>query len=136
MIYLRAKLVRILLEFFESNDRRIDHALRVLHHSDCLMDNYPGCDEEVVVAVALLHDIGSKISMEKHGVSTHENQEIHGPDAAEELLLPLGYPPEKIDRIKNIIANHHSPSRYDYPELALLKTADHIVNSSTPPETA
>jgi hypothetical protein len=35
---------------------------------------------------------------------------------------------KKIEIIKNIIGNHHSPSRYDYPELALLKKADQIVN--------
>jgi acetyl esterase len=30
--------------------------------------------------------------------------------------------------VKDIIGNHHSPSRYGYPELALLKEADRIVN--------
>jgi hypothetical protein len=27
-----------------------------------------------------------------------------------------------------VIGNHHSPSRYDYPELVVLKEADRIVN--------
>jgi len=30
--------------------------------------------------------------------------------------------------VKEIVGNHHSPSRYDYPELEVLKEADRIVN--------
>ena len=44
------------------------------------------------------------------------------------MLSGFAFPPEKTRIVKNIIGNHHSPSRYDYPELAVLKEADRIVN--------
>ncbi|MEK7271019.1 MAG: hypothetical protein AAB215_08795 [Planctomycetota bacterium] len=55
-------------------------------------------------------------------------QEDYGPPAAEEILRAVGFPEEKIGKLKDIIGNHHSASRYPYPELEILKKADLIVN--------
>ena len=128
MKYLRAQLVRVLVEYFGADDRRIEHALRVLHHADAIVANRPACDPEIVIACALLHDVGIKVSEEKHGYNNGKTQEEYGPPVAENLLNSIGFPREKIEIVKNIIGNHHSPSRYDYPELVVLKDADRIVN--------
>jgi HD superfamily phosphodiesterase len=128
MEYLRAKLTRVLVRYFGGDDRRIEHALRVLHHADHMMESRPGCDSDIVIASALLHDIGIRVSEEKHGYNNGQTQEEYGPPIAEELLSSIGFPAEKIEIVKNIIGNHHSPSRYDYPELSLLKEADQTVN--------
>ncbi len=128
MKHLRAKVVRVLAEHFGSDDRRIEHALRVLHHADTLMASHPACDPDIVIACALLHDVGIKASEDKHGYNDGKTQEKYGPPVAETLLNSIGFPPEKIEIVKNIIGNHHSPSRYDYPELGVLKDADQIVN--------
>ncbi len=128
MKYLRAQLVRLLVEYYDSDHRRIEHALRVLHHAERIMDDYPGCDAEIVIASALLHDVGIKISEEKHGYNDGKTQEEYGPPIAGNLLDSIGFPSNKTETVKNIIGNHHSPSRYRYPELAVLKEADQIVN--------
>ncbi len=128
MKFLRAKLTRLLVDTFASDDRRIEHALSVLRTAESMLESYPGCDPEIVMASALLHDIGIKMSEEKHGYNNGVTQEQYGPPVAEGLLVSIGFPPEKIEIVKNIIGNHHSPSRYDYLELALLKKADQIVN--------
>ena len=125
---LRAKLVRVLIEYFGADDRRIEHALRVLHHADRLTAAHPGCDADIVIASALLHDIGIKVSEERHGYNNGRTQEEYGPPVAGDLLDSIGFPAAKTQIVKNIIGNHHSPSRYDYPELAVLKEADQIVN--------
>jgi len=80
--------------------------------------------------VALLHDIGIKISEEKLGHNNGKTQEEFGPPVAEELLMSIDFPAAKIAIVKDIISNHHSPSRYNYPELELLKKADRIVNKN------
>jgi len=128
MQYLRAKLARVLLNLFAGDDRRIEHALRVLHHTDGLIGEYAGCDPEIAIACALLHDVGIKLSEEQLGYNNGKTQEEYGPPVAEALLGRIGFPVPKIEIVKNIIGNHHSPSRYDYPELALLKEADRLVN--------
>jgi HD superfamily phosphodiesterase len=128
MKFLRAKLTRVLVDYFAADDRRIEHALSVLRTADSLIEGYPGCDPDIVVASSLLHDIGIKMSEEKHGYNNGATQEQYGPPVAGEQLASIGFPPEKIEIVKNIIGNHHSPSHYDYPELALLKKADQLVN--------
>ena len=128
MDYPRAQIVRTLIEYLGPDDRRIEHALRVLYHSERIMQGKPDCDMEVVVACGLLHDIGIKVSEEKLGYNNGKTQEEYGPPVAEKLLCSIGFPPEKTEKVKQIIGNHHSPSKYDYPELEVLKEADRIVN--------
>jgi HD superfamily phosphodiesterase len=126
--YLRSKLTRILIEYFEDDDRRIEHALCVLHHSEKILESCNNCDDEIVIAAALLHDIGIKQSEAELGYNNGITQEKYGPPIAENLLTKIEFPAQKIETVCNIIGNHHSKSRYDYPELEVLKKADRIVN--------
>lgn len=128
MTHLRAKVTRALIDFFGDDDARIEHALRVLHHADVIIADHPSSDPDIVIAAALLHDVGIKVSEEKHGYNNGKTQEEYGPPVAGEILDSIGFPPEKTEIVKNIIGNHHSPSQYDYPELVVLKEADLIVN--------
>ena len=70
------------------------------------------------------------MSEQKHGYNNGKTQEEYGPPVAERLLETIGFPPDKMQIVTNIIGNHHSPSRHDYPELSVLKAADTIVNKS------
>ncbi len=131
MEYPKAKIARILIEYFNSDNRRIEHAFAVLKESELLQArNDTVYDDEIVIAAALLHDIGIKISEEKLGYNNGKTQEEYGPPEAEELLRNINFPSKKIKIVKEIISNHHSPSKYDYPELELLKQADRIVNKN------
>ncbi len=124
----RSKIARALIEYFGQDDRRIEHALKVLFHAERIYLDNPAGDPEIIIAVALLHDIGIKISEQELGYNNGKTQEQYGPPIAEQLLHDIGFPPEKIIIVSQIIGNHHSPSRYDYPELRILKEADQIVN--------
>jgi len=128
MDYIRAQITRLLIDYFETDNRRIDHALRVLYHSENIMKEYEHYDEEIVIATALLHDIGIKMSEELHGYNNGITQEKYGPNVAKKLLESVNFLDEKITKVCEIIGNHHSPSRYDYSELEILKKADDIVN--------
>ena len=128
MKYLRAQLVKALVGLFGADDRRIEHAMRVLHHAEIIMAGKSACDPEIVIASALLHDVGIKVSEDKLGYNNGRTQEEYGPPVAETILNTIGFSGDKIEIVKNIIGNHHSPSRYSYPELAVLKEADGIVN--------
>ena len=129
MEYPKAKITRLLIDYFASDNRRIEHALTVLKEAELLQRQSDTVyDDEIVIASALLHDIGIKISEEKLGHNNGKTQEEYGPPIAEELLKKIDFPAAKIEVVKNIIANHHSPARFGYPELELLKKADRIVN--------
>ena len=128
MEYLRTNIIKKLINYFDDDNNRIEHALRVLYHSETIMMKHENYDEEIVIACALLHDIGIKISEEKFGYNNGKTQEEFGPDVAGELLSSICFPADKIEKVKEIIGNHHSKSRYDYVELEILKEADKIVN--------
>jgi HD superfamily phosphodiesterase len=126
--YCKGKITKLLIDYFGNDFRRITHALEVLKHTEKIMENTESCDYEVLVASALLHDIGIKQSEDRLGYNNGKTQEEYGPPIAEKLLDSIGFPPEKTRKVCEIIGNHHSRSRYDYIELKVLKEADRIVN--------
>lgn len=128
MDYLKGRVTKLLVDYFGDDVRRINHALEVLKYAEKIRDDGQECDYELLVACALLHDIGIRRSEELHGYNNGKTQEEYGPPVAEALLSGIGFPPEKTEKVCRIIGNHHSPSRYDYVELKILKEADRIVN--------
>ncbi len=128
MNYLKARLIKTLYDFFESDLRRINHALEVMRHAEQIMTDYDEADRELVLAAALLHDVGIKPSEAELGYNDGQTQERYGPPIARQLLEQINFAPDKIERACQIIGNHHSPSRYPYVELKILKAADRIVN--------
>jgi HD superfamily phosphodiesterase len=126
--YCKGKITKLLVDFFGTDFRRISHALDVLKHAERIMETTEGCDYEILVASALLHDVGIKPSEEKLGYNNGRTQESYGPPVAGGLLQSIGFPVEKTEKICEIIGNHHSRSRYEYVELKILKEADKIVN--------
>ena len=128
MDYCKGRVTRLLVDYFGNDFRRITHALEVLKYSEKIMENTEGYDYDIVVASALLHDIGIKQSEKVLGYNNGKTQEEYGPPVAEELLKGINFPPEKSIKVCEIIGNHHSRSRHDYIELKILKEADRIVN--------
>ena len=128
MDYVKGSIAKLLVDYFGSDVRRINHALEVLRHCEGIAEHTDGWDYEVLVASALLHDIGIRRSEELPGYNNGKTQEEYGPPVAGELLAGIGFPPDKTAKVCEIIGNHHSPSRYDYVELHILKEADRAVN--------
>jgi putative nucleotidyltransferase with HDIG domain len=128
MDYCKGRVTKLLVDHFESDFRRITHALEVLKHAEKIMENTDNCDSEVLIAAALLHDIGIKKSEELLGYNNGKTQEEYGPPIARKLLESIDFPPGKTKMVCEIIGNHHSHCRYDYVELKVLKEADRIVN--------
>ena len=131
MEYLKGKITKAMAEFFEEDYRRITHALEVLKHAETIFeqDTYPGADIDIVIASALLHDVGIKPSETELGYNNGKTQEEYGPPIVREMLTELDFPENKVEKVAKIVGNHHSPSLFDYPELSILKAADHIVNT-------
>ncbi len=128
MDYCKGKITKLLVNYFENDFRRITHALEVLKYAERIMEDQKNADPEIVIASALLHDAGIKPSEERFGYNDGKTQEEYGPPVARELLRSIDFDEGKITKVCEIIGNHHSPSRYDYVELQILKEADRIVN--------
>jgi HD superfamily phosphodiesterase len=124
---LTERLARALADTFGNDERRIAHAHRVLEYARMIREREGG-DERIVVAAALLHDVGIKVAEELHGSSAGPHQERYGPPLAREIMEHLGMASDEIDHVCDIIADHHSGKRMDTPEFRILWDADWLVN--------
>jgi HD superfamily phosphodiesterase len=114
-------------EYFGDDRKRIDHALRVTAFACQLMEEEPGTPD-LVVATALLHDIGIREAERKYGSSAGNLQEIEGPPVAREILARLAFDETFIDEVCRIIASHHSPGEVDTENFRIIWDADWLVN--------
>lgn len=113
--------------YFGSDQRRINHALRVTGYAEELLAREKG-DREVVIAAALLHDIGIREAERKYGSAAGDLQEREGPPVAREILVSLGFDANVIDEVCAIIASHHSPGELNTDNFRVIWDADWLVN--------
>ena len=85
-----------------------DHHIKIVYELAKKYANEYGASIEIVALAALLHDIASVTD-----VSYTEEYHIIGAQIAEELLLKVNYPEEKIELIKKCILNHRGSRLID-----------------------
>ena len=112
---------------FGDDQKRIAHALRVLERSEQLLGE-DGGQPNVVVAAALLHDIGIHAAERKHGSPAAKYQEIEGPAIARRILEEVGFGEDDIEHVCKIVGSHHSGGLIDTREFRIVWDADVLVN--------
>jgi HD superfamily phosphodiesterase len=127
MASLTERLMEALADTFKDDERRIAHAHQVLEYARLIRDREGG-DERIVVAAALLHDVGITIAEELHGSSAGPHQERYGPPLARKIMEGLEMSPADIDHVCDIISDHHSGKKMNTPEFRILWDADWLVN--------
>jgi hypothetical protein len=123
----RGEIIDAMKAVFGIDTRRIEHALKVLEYAETILEKEPG-DRAVVVAAAVLHDIGIHEAEARHGSSAGKYQEIEGPPIARGILNELGFKKALVDHVCRIVANHHSARDIDTPEFRIIWDADWLVN--------
>ena len=126
-IELRDRLITQMKAAFGPDQRRIDHALKVLSYAQRILQDHAG-DTLVVQAAAILHDIGIQRAEQKYNSSAARYQELEGPPIARKIMHKLAIDPETIEHVCLIVANHHSARKLDTPEFRIVWDADWIVN--------
>jgi hypothetical protein len=107
-------------------------------YAERLCDVHPDADAQVVRIAILLHDTGwarvedtSRIISEGFGGDWRKSDvrfehERHGCDIAREVLPPLGYPPELVERVTAIIDGHDTRPESLSLEDSLVRDADRL----------
>lgn len=120
-----------MIEYYSGDAKRINHFLKV-HSFARLIGCGEGMSESemfILEAAALTHDIGIKNSEKKYASAAGCYQEAEGPPEAERLLLSLDVDKKAIERIKFLIAHHHTYSAADGVDFYALTEADFLVNA-------
>lgn len=120
-------LIDAMRNMFGVDTRRIQHALHVLKYAEMIMVDEPG-NRDIIVAAAIVHDIGIPQCEKKYGHAGGQMQEEEGPPVARPLLKACGLSADAIEHVCLIIASHHSPGELDTPEFKILWDADWMVN--------
>ena len=116
-----------MIEYFGSDRKRIDHALKVLDFARRI-NSVEKADPLIVEAAAVLHDIGIRAAEKKYGSGAGMLQEIEGPPIARKILQKNGFTQPATDHICAIVANHHSGKNVDTPEFRVVWDSDWLVN--------
>lgn len=123
----REALVAAMEAYFGDDGPRIEHAHRVTGYAEELLRRESG-DYPVVIAAAVLHDIGIPEAERKFGSAAGHYQELEGPPVARQILNRLEQTPALIEEVCEIIAHHHTPGKVQTDNFAILSDADWLVN--------
>ena len=121
------RLIEAMKREFGNDQKRITHASKVLDHARELL-RYEGGDPGVVMAAAILHDIGIHEAEKKHGSSAGVYQEKEGPPIAKRIMKEIGIDHDTIEHVLKIVGSHHSANDIDTLEFRIIWDADWLVN--------
>jgi putative nucleotidyltransferase with HDIG domain len=101
------------------------HSLLVLDRAQDILRREEA-DPRVVLAAAVLHDIGVPEAQRKHGSADAKLQEAEGATIARRIMEDLGMREESIDHVCRIVQSHHSADDLDTPEFRIVWDADRL----------
>ncbi len=122
-------LLKAMDDYFGDDKKRRRHARTVVSFAEQILRTESTADPNVVIASAVLHDIGIRNAEHKHGSSSPGHQEQEGPPVARRILEELGYPEGFIKEVCGIIGHHHHPTGDDSSNFGILYDADLITNT-------
>ena len=127
-----ARLLAAAIEYDCGDARRIQHFVKV-HDLAAAIGALEGLDTHaqfVLETAAILHDIGIHQAEVIHHNGHGKYQEIEGPIVAEKILRELGgYTEDEIERVKFLIAHHHTYDGVNGADWQILLEADFLVNA-------
>lgn len=127
MANLTAAILNRMKKYFGADAKRIRHAQNVLRYARELLKKEKG-DRDIVIAAAILHDIGIKECERKYNSTSGQLQEKEGPAIARKILEDLKVGQDATTEICRIIASHHSPGEIDTMNFKILWDSDWLVN--------
>jgi uncharacterized protein len=119
-----------MVEKYEGQPERIQHFTKV-HSYAAYIGRQEKLDEKtmfILETAAYTHDIGIKKAEELYHASNGRLQQELGPGEAETMLHALHFPEDVIERVKYLIAHHHTYSNIQGIDLQILIEADFLVN--------
>ena len=119
-----------MISLYGGDPIRIQHFCKV-HSYAKLIAEMEQLDKEtqfILEVAALTHDIGIHFCEEKYGNCNGKLQEKEGPAIAEQLLKKLQFDEKVIERVKYLIAHHHTYNGIDSIDYQILVEADFLVN--------
>jgi uncharacterized protein len=97
--HVRDKVRTLYSAYIQSVAHRMDHIDRVLENTRKIAAYFPEADRELLTIATLLHDVTSPFNRKEEHVELSM-------ETARKILTEIGYPPERMERVIAIIAEH------------------------------
>lgn len=119
-----------LKQHFGADQRRINHALKVLAFAERIMEGEKVSEAErkVITITALLHDTGIKAAEQKYHSSAGNYQELEGPPIVRQIMGKHNEDKELVERVAYIVGGHHTAAKNDGLDFQIIWEADLLVN--------
>ena len=114
-------------EHLEGDQKRMDHALKVLEFAEKILEKEEG-NPKVVIAAAILYDIGVHEAERKPEGAKGSNQEKDSLPIVRGILERSGSKDEVIEEVCQIIESHHHPEKIDNLNGKIVYDAVRLVN--------
>lgn len=124
------KLFLEMMKFYSGDPKQIQHFTKVHSYAKLigLSEKIDAGILKILEIAAIVHDIGIKPAIEKHGSGAGKYQELEGPPIAESMLKGLGYPKEIVERVCYLVGHHHTYKNIEGIDYQILVEADFLVN--------
>ncbi len=125
------KTILAMMDYYRGDAKRISHFLKV-HSYAKLIGELECLDTETQLTLelaAIVHDIGIKVCEEKYNSTDGSLQELEGAEPAGDILNGIINNTETIERVKFLVAHHHTYDGVDGIDYRILLEADFIVNA-------
>lgn len=124
------KITKKMMDYFGTDLRRINHALKVYGFAKTMgtLEMLTSEDQYTLELSAILHDIGIHEAERKYHSTSGHYQEVEGRLVALMLLQEFSIPEEILDRVLYLIGHHHTYGSIDGLDYQILIEADFLVN--------
>ena len=124
------RVIAAMIRYDGGDPKRIHHFLKVhaFARQIGLEEELDSSTQFILETAAVVHDIGIRKAEEVYGSSAGIYQEELGPDIADQLLTRLNWPRDVIDRVRHLVAHHHTYENVDGADYRILLEADALVN--------
>jgi len=127
---LEKKVTTEMEQYFNQHPEHIEHTKKVLGYARQIMEEEGG-DREVIIASALLHDIGLLESMRKYNSYAGKYQQLEGPPIARKILEGAGANQDFISEVCDVVGSHHTRGVIDTINFHIIWDADWLGNFDT-----
>jgi len=123
-------LIYEMMQVNTGDPKRINHVLKMYGYAQCIAgrENVDAQTQQITLVAAVLHDIAIRYCEDTYGSCNGKLQEKHGPDIAAPILRKYTDDTALIDRVKYLIAHHHTYDNIDGIDYQIIIEADFIVN--------
>lgn len=119
-----------MMKFYSGDPKQIQHFTKVHSYARLigLGEQIDSATLKILEIAAIVHDIGIKPAIKKHGSGSGKYQELEGPPVAKAMLKRLEYLQDIIDRVCYLVGHHHTYKEIDGIDYQILVEADFLVN--------